>query len=221
MGDIVGPVLGFMAAEEQADATESAGEQSAAAARYAADLQKEMFDRQVSMQEPWRLAGQNALNRLSSGLSRGGEFDTPFSKVNWQQDPGYQFRLSEGLNALNRQSAARGGLISGGALKAAMRYGQDLGSQEYQNAANRYWSERQMMLNPLESLSGVGQTTARTLGDAGSSYAGSAGDLAMRNAENMANATIQGGNIRASQYGQVSNLLNSDTSKGFFSKLFS
>ena len=52
-------------------------------------------------------------------------------------DPGYKFRLSEGMKALDRQAAARGGLISGNALKATQRYGQDLASQEFGNAYNR------------------------------------------------------------------------------------
>lgn len=58
-------------------------------------------------------------------------------QVDLQADPGYQFRLSEGLKALDRQAAARGGLISGSALKASQRYGQDMASQEYGQAYNR------------------------------------------------------------------------------------
>jgi hypothetical protein len=58
-------------------------------------------------------------------------------QVDLQADPGYQFRLSEGLKALDRQAAARGGLISGSALKASQRYGQDMASQEYGQAYAR------------------------------------------------------------------------------------
>jgi hypothetical protein len=93
----------------------------------------------------------------------------------FQIDPGYAFRMSEGLKSLDRQAAARGGLISGGALKAAQRYGQDLGSQEYQNAFNRYQVNRANQLTPLQSMAGMGQTTATQLGNAGQTYAGQAG----------------------------------------------
>jgi hypothetical protein len=58
-------------------------------------------------------------------------------QVDLQADPGYQFRLAEGMKALNQQAAARGGLISGAALKGAQRFGQDLGSQEYGAAYGR------------------------------------------------------------------------------------
>lgn len=73
-----------------------------------------------------------------------GNYQDPgdFSMEKFQQDPGYAFRMSEGLKALDRTAAARGGLISGGALKAASRYGQDMASQEYQNAFNRYNQNR-------------------------------------------------------------------------------
>lgn len=73
-----------------------------------------------------------------------GNYQDPgdFTMEKFQQDPGYAFRMSEGLKALDRTAAARGGLISGSALKAASRYGQDMASQEYQNAFNRYNQNR-------------------------------------------------------------------------------
>jgi hypothetical protein len=65
-----------------------------------------------------------------------------FGASDFQTDPGYNFRLSEGLKALDRQAAARGGMMSGAALKAAGRYGQDVASQEYGNAFNRFQTNR-------------------------------------------------------------------------------
>lgn len=104
-----------------------------------------------------------------------GKYARDFSMQDFTTDPGYAFRMSEGLKSLDRQAAARGGLISGGALKAAQRYGQDLGSQEYQNAFNRYQVNRANQLNPLQSMAGQGQTSAAQLGNAGQTYAGQAG----------------------------------------------
>ena len=144
--------------------------QQAAASNAATAAQLEMFNRQVELQEPWRKAGETAVNRLSAGLGAGGEFDKSFSQTNWQADPGYAFRLSEGMKALDRTAAARGGLISGAALKAATRYGQEMGSQEYQNAFNRYYAERANKLQPLQSLAGIGQSSANTLSNAAGNY---------------------------------------------------
>ena len=188
-------------ANTQADAAKSAANTQAEANRYASDIQYKMFQEQQRLQEPWRKAGENALTRLSSGLAQGGEFGTPFSQTNWQQDPGYAFRLAEGQRALDRSAAARGGLISGNALKAAQRYGQDMGSQEYQNAFNRYYREREAMLNPLQSLAGVGQTTAQSLGGAAQQTGATLSNLASATGASSANALLAQGNARASAYG--------------------
>jgi hypothetical protein len=105
--------------------------------------------------------------------------------------------LDEGLKALDRQAAARGGLISGNALRAASRYGQDYASGEYNNAFNRYLAERNAQLNPLQSLAGVGQSATNYVGDA---------------AQRMGQAQAQGaqaiGNAQASGYIGGSNVLN-------------
>jgi hypothetical protein len=154
----------------------AAGVQSDAA-RYAADLQNQQFQQTRTDLMPYMQAGNTALNRLSTGLGKGGEFDTPFSQSTFTQDPGYAFRLSEGQKALDRQAAARGGLISGSALKAATRFGQDMASQEYNNAFNRYQTERNARLNPLQSLAGVGQTTAQQVGTFGANAASNVGNL--------------------------------------------
>ena len=63
-------------------------------------------------------------------------------QFNFQSDPGYGFRLSEGLKAIEQGAAARGGLLSGNTLKASQRFGQDLASQEYGNAFQRFQQER-------------------------------------------------------------------------------
>jgi hypothetical protein len=105
-----------------------------------------------------------------------GKYGRDFGMSDFQQDPGYAFRLSEGQKALDRSAAARGGLISGGALKAASRYGQDMGSQEFQNAFNRYQTNRSNQLNPLQSLMGAGQTSTNFLGQAGAQNAGAMGN---------------------------------------------
>lgn len=160
----VGALASRGAAGTQASAADRAGQLQKEVADQQVALQREQFDRQVELQAPWRQAGERALGKLETASEY-----TPFGMAQFQQDPGYAFRLAEGQKALDRQAAARGGLISGGALKAAQRYGQEMGSQEYTNAFNRYQSERQARLGPLQSLAGVGQTSVNQLGQAGQS----------------------------------------------------
>lgn len=175
------------------DAARSAGNTQADAANRAADLQYRQYQEDVVRQKPFYEAGVNALPELVAASKY-----TPFGMQQFQQDPGYAFRLSEGQKQLDRSAAARGGLISGGALKAAQRYGQEMGSQEYTNAFNRYQAERQARLNPLQSLTGMSQTTANTLGAAGQNMA-----------SNVGNAMGSGAAARASGYVGQANALTS------------
>jgi hypothetical protein len=167
-------------------ASQAADTQAAAADRSAA-LQKEMFDKQMAGQEPFRQAGITGQNRLMELLGLGGDtgaagygkYGRDFGMSDFQADPGYAFRLSEGQQALDRSAAARGGLISGGALKAATRYGQDMGSQEYQNAFNRYQTSRSNQLQPLGNLMSMGQSAASNQGTAAGNYGTNAGQAYM------------------------------------------
>lgn len=172
-----------------ANAANKAADTQAGAADRAAELQYKMYQENVQRQQPFLEAGVGALNKLTAAADY-----KPFGMDQYKADPGYAFRLGEGQKALDRQAAARGGLISGGALKAATRYGQDMGSQEYQNAFNRYQTERAAMLNPLQSLAGVGQTTAATLGNAGQSYGAGAGEAYMGGANARASGYVGGAN---------------------------
>ena len=208
----VGPALGAMiggglqqaaAAGEQAQAIESAGQQAAQSTQQAADIQRQIFERQVALQEPWRQAGIGALNQLIP-LSQQYQ---PFGMEQFQQDPGYGFRLSEGMKALERGAAARGGLLSGATLKGIQRYGQDLASQEYQNAFNRYQAERQARLGPLQSLAGVGQTATQALGGYAGQMGQNLGNLAMTGAATQGQAGLAAANVRASQYGGMGSAL--------------
>jgi len=191
-------------------ASRSAARTQARAADRSADLQQQQFQRQLELQEPWRKAGEQALNRL---IPLATEY-TPFSTRQFQADPGYGFRMAEGMKALERSAAARGGLLSGDTLKGAQRFGQDLASQEYQNAFNRYQAERQARLSPLQSLAGVGQTSVQQLGQAGQQMASGVGEALTSGAAARASGYVGGANALTQglgtylNYSQGQDLLN-------------
>ena len=81
-----------------------------------------------------------------------------------------------------------------------------MGSQEYMNAFNRYQTERAARLQPLQSLTGMSQTTANTLGTAGSNMAGNIGNAYMQQGVNQGNALLAGSQARASSYGDIAKL---------------
>ena len=200
-----------------ASASRSAAGAQAAAADRAAAGQERMFERQVELSEPWRKAGETALNKL---VPLATEY-TPFGMTQFQVDPGYGFRMSEGMKALERGAAARGGLLSGAALKGVQRFGQDLASQEYQNAFNRYQAERQARLAPLQSLAGVGQTTAHQIGEAGMRTAQNVGETLTSGAAARASGYVGGANALTQglgtylNYSQGQNMLNALRNPGY------
>ena len=124
-----------------------------------------------------------------------GKYARDFGMQDFQQDPGYAFRLSEGQKAIDRSAAARGGLQSGSALKAAARFGQEMGSQEYQNAFSRYQTNRSNQLNPLFGLMNTGIGAANNLTD----IAGQQG----QNRANALNAQGYYGAVNAANSGNI------------------
>jgi len=120
-----------------------------------------------------------------------------------EMDPGYQFRLGEGMKALERSAAARGGLLSGSALRGTQRFGQELASQEYMNAFNRAQAQLGTRLGTLGSLYGGGQASAQQI-------AGQAGQMG----SNIGNLMMQGGQARASGYLGQANALSQALGQG-------
>ena len=184
-------VLGAYASNKAASA-------QADAQREATAEQRRQFNKQIELQEPWRQAGLNALPELIAASRY-----TPFGMEQFQADPGYGFRLKEGLRALDQSAAARGGLLSGNQLRGVNEFGQNLASQEYLNAFNRYQTERNARLNPLQSLVGMGQTTTNTLANEAGQYG-----------QNMAQNAATMGNIRASGYMNQANALTGALGQG-------
>jgi hypothetical protein len=206
-GTIGGALLGGNAAKKAAST-------QAGAANRAANLQREQFERQVELQAPFREAGVRALPELEAASRY-----TPFGMNQFTADPGYGFRLAEGQKALDRQAAARGGLISGGALKAAQRYGQEMGSQEYTNAFNRYQTERQARLNPLQSLAGMAQTSVGQLGQAGQAMATGVGEAGGQAAQARASGYMGGANALTQGLGQYINYSQGQDRNALFQQM--
>ena len=205
--------------KNQARKNREAAQTSLAEAQKAQALQTQQYDQnridQARINEenkaylaPYRdagIAGQNQLLTLmglqggNAGAADYGRYAKDFQMSDFQQDPGYAFRLAEGMKAMDRTAAARGGLMSGGALKAGQQYGQDMGSQEYQNAYNRYQTNRSNQLAPLGALTSAGMNAAQNTSATNALYGGQMGD-ASRGYANTQNEISMGGQNRASQY---------------------
>jgi hypothetical protein len=162
MGWVAGgiAVAGLASAYMGSQASQSAANTQANAANNATAANTAALNKQIELNQPFVNAGYTATNALSG--------QAPFNPntFNYQADPGYAFRLDQGNKALNASAAARGGLISGNALQAATNYGQAAGSQEYQNAYNRYVQGYGINTSNNQFLANLGQNSANNTGAA-------------------------------------------------------
>jgi hypothetical protein len=179
-GSIIGAGANLISGNKAAKAQQKAADQQIA-------YQRERDAQDRADLAPWRQVGQGALAMLAReyGIQQGGEGNSAGSA--FVASPGYQFRMGEGLKAIDRQNAARGLLTSGAADKARMRYAEGLGAEEY----NNWW-------NRGAGLAGVGQAATNT---------GIAAGQASTN--NIMNAYQNAGNARASSYANTGSAINS------------
>jgi hypothetical protein len=190
--------------------SKSAADTQASAANRASDISNAQYEQTRADQAPWRAAGETALNQLVPLATN----YTPFGMDQFKQDPGYAFRLQEGLKQLGHAAGARGGLVSGQTLKGLQDYAQNSASGEYTNAFNRYQAERQARLAPLQSLAGVGQSAANFIGQAGAQNAATMGNYLTGGAAAQAAGMVGGANALTGglgtylNYNQGNNLLS-------------
>jgi len=192
------------AASRASDAATRANEESMA-------FQREMFNKQLGLTEPYREAGTTAQNRLMELLGIGGnaggadygKYGRDFGTSDFVTDPGYLFRLTEGQKAIDRSAAARGGTQSGAALKAATRYGQEAGSQEYGRAYDRYQTNRSNQLAPLGSIATMGANAATNSATAAGDYGSRGGRLLSDTGVTQGNALLAAQRSNNSAYGDI------------------
>ncbi len=143
-GSVIGGVVQSRSASKAADAQRAGADQASA-------TQLEMFYQSREDTAPWREAGERALNLLAPKIEAGpGEFKPG-------EDPGYQFGYEQFVEKpLLRNASAQGSLGGGRSLKELTRYASDYASTKYDNFLSRWYQS----LNPLQSMAGIGQTTA-------------------------------------------------------------
>lgn len=120
-----------------------------------------------------------------------------FTMDDYLEDPGYQFRMQQGEQAINRAAAAAGRYDSGRALKDLAEFNSGLASQEFGNAYNRWNLDQTNIYNRLSGLAGTGQQTATQLANLGSNMASNIGNLNVAGGNAIAAGHINAGNAAA------------------------
>ena len=222
LGSVISGGAGLLGAGLQANAAREAAQGIADANLSSNQLMARMNEQNRARQEPFYQAGLGALPAYTQGVMPGGDLVRPFAESDFKADPGYGFRMKEGMQALDRSAAARGGLLSGATLKGAERFGQDIASNEYNNAYNRYVGNQATQRNALAGLTGFAPTASSAMQAGDVSYGGNAANLA----SNTANAMAGAGATRASSYGNalagigqnVYNTMNPDPMKAMMAQ---
>jgi hypothetical protein len=195
-GTVIGGVM-------QSNAIGDAADGQAAAARYATDEQRRQFDLTRADWQPYREGGYAALSDLVNLRN----FDPTPSAEAVMAEPGYQFGLRQGRDALEGSAAAGGGLYSGQAAKELMQYGNDYGTTKFNDAFNRAETSFGNRWGRLAGLAGVGQSATQQTTDAGARYAANVGNIAMGNANAQGAAGIAQANIWGSGMNQLTSLM--------------
>lgn len=108
-----------------------------------------ILDQALNAQQPYAQAGRGGLDELMASLGLSGPEASAGALSRFRGSPGYDFQMSQGVNALDRSAAARGGLYSGAQGQALTQFGQGLADTTFNNR-----------LTQLASLAGLGERTA-------------------------------------------------------------
>lgn len=198
MSDPVSSIVGGISQRNQA---KSAGR----AASAASTVKQETIDKAVGLQDsqyktnqgylnPYVEQGLQGQNQLSYLLGLGkqdasqygdvnksiGDFGTlgkSFSESDFKVDPGYNFVVAEGQKALDRASSAKRSYFGGAAQKGLIKFNQNMADTQYQNAYNRYNTDKTNLYNRYNGAANTGYTAGVASAELGKQYANSVGNL--------------------------------------------
>ena len=194
MGDVVNAVGGLVG---DITGSNKAGEAALAANQQGMAAQKAMFEQGLAFQKemyadskaamaPWQEAGLAGLGQYKDAIAKGFDFEA---------DPGYQFRLSEGERGIERAAASRGRSISGATLRELGRYNSGLASQEYAAAFGRH----QTRLDRLKTLADFGYGASTGLSSISQNLGSNVGGQYVQQGANLAQGYANQGAIQAQQ----------------------
>lgn len=196
MGIVGGIYAGNKAASAQRGAAAAANNRLGDANR----ILEESRAKSVEYLSPYSELGRQALSPLSALMfgtkfnDQTKEFEGNLSQEErmkyFQESPGYQYQLDQGISAIDRSAASAGMLQSGNTLKELQGYGQDMANQEYGNYINSLLTQLNIGSNADSNISNVYQNTGQSMSG---------------NFQNMANYSYAGGMANAQKYSNMSN----------------
>ena len=92
-------------------------------------------------QQPYADMGLADTQKLNQQVNNGDFIDKSQFQFS-QNDPGYQYQLAQGNQAVQQNAASMGQMFSGATMKALSKYGNNMANQSYQQAYSRYQDQR-------------------------------------------------------------------------------
>lgn len=154
-----------------AQAAKQAAQVQSEAADRATSTQTDMYNQSRNDNAPYMQNGGIALSSLMGKLGNG-ELGGQFSPADYlaNKDPGYEFQLQQGNQALQNSQAAHNGVLSGSSLKGLIDYNQGMASTGYQNAYERWLLSQKNTFGQLSNVASMGANSASNLGATGATY---------------------------------------------------
>lgn len=158
-------------------------------------------------------AGQQATgvqpqNMITGQPINGGAGDLmrSYSFQDFRENPDYQFRLNRGMAGLESSAAARGGLMSGAALKSLNEFNRGTFDQQFAAERQNFQGEQTNRYSRLYDLARLGQNTVAQTGAQGASAAANITNQQSAAGQAQAGAILAGQNARQDRYSGLAGL---------------
>jgi hypothetical protein len=152
---------------------------------------------------PWTTTGVPANQQESDLLGLNGQPAADAAMATYQQSPGYQWQLGQGVRAVNASAAANEMTRSGATMKALDTFGQGLANTDF----GSYWNRlQQLSSGGLDAAKGIAGVATGTATNVANTDVGQAG----------ADASIYG-NMAKSIGTSANGLMNNSAVQSYFS----
>ncbi len=192
-------VIGAAVSSNNASKAASAQDDAAKLANVA---QQNQLTSQQKLSDPYTRIGANELSNLSGEMP---DLTRKFSMEDFHQDPGYQFQLAQGTQAMDRSAAARGMLNSAGTMEGINAYGQGMANTDYQQALTNFTNNQNQRYNMYAGMAGMGNTANGQMAQVGMNAANNMGNNMMGAANASAAASMAGSNAISSGANSLAN----------------
>ena len=198
--------VGAYAADEQSDAAKDAARASQRGTDAAIGEQRDARAEYQQNIQPYLGLGGTAVGRLQQ--LQGGDFSA------FTADPGYQFALDQGLEAIRSRGAAGGNYGGGGTTADLLRYATGTAQQGYGDYFNRQYNLATLGQNAAAGAGTAGMNTASNIGNLLTQNANAQGAASINSANAWSNFGSQLGTLAGNAYGQYGGGFNFGGSPG-------